>query len=281
MTTHGHVLLDTPSPAKTRDDPRIDVYVWEVPVRVTHWVNALSLFVLAFTGFYIGYPFIISSGPATDRFVMGTMKAIHFYAAIAFTLSVLARMVWMFLGNRYARWDKFIPVAKRRFKALWPTLKFYLFFQKKPPGFIGHNPVAGLAYTAVFLLFFVEIGTGLAMYGASAHVDSPLRIFAGLAPLFGGLQWARFLHHGVMWLLLGFTVHHVYSSLLMSQVEANATVESIFSGRKFVYRDDLIYSGYRFQPREELNAKTEPAKRDTKPKQATEEPDTRSREETS
>ena len=49
-----------------------------------------------------------------------------------------------------------------------------------------------------------------------------------------------------MWLLWGFAVHHVYSAILMSQVEANATIESIFSGYKFVHRDDVIYSGYRF-----------------------------------
>jgi Ni/Fe-hydrogenase 1 B-type cytochrome subunit len=49
-----------------------------------------------------------------------------------------------------------------------------------------------------------------------------------------------------MWLLLGFAVHHVYSSVLMSTVEANATVESIFSGNKFVPEEDLTFSGYRF-----------------------------------
>jgi Ni/Fe-hydrogenase 1 B-type cytochrome subunit len=53
-----------------------------------------------------------------------------------------------------------------------------------------------------------------------------------------------------MWLLLGFAVHHVYSSLLMSQVEQNATVESIFSGYKFVSKEDLVHSGYRFTERE-------------------------------
>jgi hypothetical protein len=34
--------------------------------------------------------------------------------------------------------------------------------------------------------------------------------------------------------------------MLMSQVEQNATIESIFSGYKFVPREDVIYSGYRF-----------------------------------
>jgi Ni,Fe-hydrogenase I cytochrome b subunit len=37
-----------------------------------------------------------------------------------------------------------------------------------------------------------------------------------------------------MWLLLGFFVHHVASAVLMSVVERKGTVESIFSGVKFI-----------------------------------------------
>jgi hypothetical protein len=47
-------------------------------------------------------------------------------------------------------------------------------------------------------------------------------------------------------LILGFAVHHVYSSVLMSQVEARGTVESMASGYKFVPCEDLVYSGYRY-----------------------------------
>ena len=32
----------------------------------------------------------------------------------------------------------------------------------------------------------------------------------------------------------------------MSQIEGNGTTESIFSGYKFVHKDDVIYSGYRY-----------------------------------
>jgi Ni/Fe-hydrogenase 1 B-type cytochrome subunit len=64
---------------------------------------------------------------------------------------------------------------------------------------------------------------------------------------------ARWLHHGFMWMLIGFAAHHVYSAVLMSQVEANATVESIFSGYKFVPREDLVYSGYRFIDRKDTH----------------------------
>jgi Ni/Fe-hydrogenase 1 B-type cytochrome subunit len=224
----------------------VRVYVWEVPVRVTHWLIAGSIVVLSVTGFYIGHPFITVTGPANQHFVTGWAKAIHGYAAYLFLAAVVARLVWMFTGNRYAHWDKFVPVHSRRRRGLWPTLKFYLFAQRKPPGFVGHNPLAGLTYTLVFLLYVVSIVTGLMLRSASADVGSPIRWFAAFAPMLGGLQIARWIHHATMWLLLGFAVHHVYSSVLMSTIEANATMESIFSGYKFVPPEDLEYSGYRF-----------------------------------
>ena len=222
------------------------VYVWEVPVRVTHWLIVFSIVLLSVTGFYIGYPFITVSGPAGEHFVMGWAKVIHSWTAYVFIGAVLARVIWMFTGNKYAHWDKFIPVHRSRIRGVWPTLKFYLFALRKPPGFVGHNPVAGMTYTLVFGLYFLAILTGLVMRGTSADVESPLRWFASWAPLFGGVQIARWIHHAVMWLLLGFGVHHVYSGVLMSIIEANATMESIFSGYKFVPREDLEYSGYRF-----------------------------------
>jgi Ni/Fe-hydrogenase 1 B-type cytochrome subunit len=186
------------------------------------------------------------SGRAGDHFVMGWLKVIHGYTAYVFMAAVLVRVIWMFSGNKYAHWDKFIPVHRSRLRALWPTFRFYVFALRKPPGFVGHNPLAGLAYVLVFGLYFLAIMTGLIMRGASADAESTLRSFVSVAPLFGGLYGARWVHHVVMWLLLGFAVHHVYSSVLMSTVEANATVESIFSGNKFVPEEDLTFSGYRF-----------------------------------
>lgn len=238
---------DVVVPVADRDLVR--VYVWQLPVRITHWLIAGSILVLSVTGFYIGAPFVAVSGPAGERFVMGTMKVVHFYAAIVFTLAVGVRILWMFTGNRYARWDKFLPVRPRRLRGAWPTVKFYVFLLRRPPAFVGHNPLAGLAYVAVFALYLVEILTGLALYGVSAHVDSPLRVFAALAPWMGGLQTARWLHHVVMWLLIGFVVHHVYSAMLMTTIEQNGTMESIFSGWKFVPREDLIVPGRPVAPR--------------------------------
>lgn len=217
----------------------VRVYVWEWPVRITHWLIALSIIVLSATGIYIGRPFVISNSPT----FMATVKAVHSYTAIVFTLAVLSRIAWMFIGNSYARWYNFIPVHRHRRKGLVGTFEFYVFLLRKPPGYVGHNPLAGMTYVLVFLLYFVMIATGFALYSTSAPVGSPMRLFQFLIPIFGGLQPARWIHHVVMWLLLGFAVHHVYSSVLMSQVEANATTESMFSGYKFVPRQDVTEPG--------------------------------------
>ena len=239
LTAPAHITDAPPAPSDI-----VRVYVWEAPVRIAHWLIAVSIVVLSATGFYIGYPLITVSGRAGEHFMMWWVKVIHGYTAYVFISAVLMRLIWMFTGNRYSHWDKFVPVHKARRRGLVPTLRFYLLAMRKPPGFVGHNPLAGLTYTLVFCLYFLSILTGLMLRGASS--TSWVHWFAGWAPMLGGLQTVRWLHHVNMWLLLGFAVHHVYSSVLMSTVEANATVESIFSGYKFVPREDLEYSGYRF-----------------------------------
>ena len=231
----------------------VPVYVWEVPVRITHWLIALSLFVLSATGLYIGRPFMTVPGEAGQWFVMGWMRIIHFYAAIVFTCAVIARVIWMFTGNKYARWDKFLAVHGVRRHGVLPTVFFYSFLRDKPAAYVGHNPVAGSAYLLVFGLYFLAIGTGLVMWAPSAEVGSPLRWFAPLATLFGGFQIARWIHHVVMWLLLGFTLHHVYSAILVAAIEKNGTIDSIFAGYKWVPRHELEPGPYRWQHRGEID----------------------------
>ena len=238
LTPPAQALVDA-SP-KPRVVPRRTAlqrtYVWDLVVRLTHWLIAGSLVVLAVTGIYIGDPFIISAGPAGEHFVMGTMKVIHFYGSIVFTLAVLSRLLWLFVGSPNARWRNFIPVTAERRRALRETFLFYVFVRKRPPPSTGHNPLAGLAYVAVFVLYLVMIITGVALYSVSAGIASPLRGFDFLLGPLGGAQTARWIHHVVMWLLIAFVVQHVYSAILMALVEKNGTIDSIFSGYKWVKR---------------------------------------------
>ncbi|HTW35742.1 MAG TPA: Ni/Fe-hydrogenase, b-type cytochrome subunit [Rhizomicrobium sp.] len=210
------------------------LYVWQLPVRFAHWLIFLSVIVLSFTGYYIGNPFISVPGAATDHFVMGTMRAIHFYTAIVFTLAVLVRIYWFFVGNRYARWTEFIPTTHARLRSFWRTFLYYSFIRREPDGYAGHNALAGASYAFIFAVYLVMIATGLALYTVDTSESSPFQVFGFLVPLFGGLQIARLIHHIGMWIVLVFMVVHIYFVFLSSIIEHIGTFDSIFSGYKFV-----------------------------------------------
>ncbi len=209
------------------------VYVWDIVVRLTHWIIMLAILTLAVTGIYIGKPFFIPTGAGDQQFVMGTIKIVHFYTAIVFTLAVLVRVGWMFVGSYYARWHQFVPASARRRRDVLSMLKFYTFFSREPPLNVGHNPLAGLTYLVVFTLYFVMIVTGLALYSVDAGV-SYMKVWGFLLPILGGAQTARWIHHITMWLLLGFFAHHIWSAILVSRAEGHGLIDSMFSGYKFL-----------------------------------------------
>ena len=219
---------------------RIRVYVWDLVVRNTHWVIALAMAILIATGLYIAHPFGFPGTTPGPHFLMGWVRVVHFYAAIFFTLAVLVRLVWFFASPvLYARWKQFIPVQRYRRRELLSSIKFYSFFRARPPDVIGHNPLAGLSYAGVFLLYLLMITSGLALYSAEAIPGAYMKSFQFLIPIYGGLQTARFIHHIVMWVLILFVTLHVYANALTSALEENGEVDSIFSGYKFVHREDV------------------------------------------
>lgn len=211
-------------------------YVWELPVRLVHWVLFVSIVVLAATGYYIAHPFISVPGEARAHFVMGSMRSVHLYASIAFTLSALVRVYWAFAGNAYARWSQLVPVSRQRWQSFKHALLFYTFLTREPIEYLGHNALAGLTYAGIFGIYFVMIATGFALYTVYAPPGSPMQVFGFLIPLFDGLQVARLIHHIGMWVILIFAVAHVYFPVLYSIIERNGVFDSIFSGYKFKER---------------------------------------------
>jgi len=208
------------------------VYVWDIVVRSTHWLTMIAIFILAITGVYIGTPYLIPAQPGGEHFVMASMKVVHFYAAIAFTLLVATRLVWMFVGSYYARWHQFVPIGKRRRGDIMRMIKFYSLLSKDPPLNVGHNPLAGLTYLLVYALYLLMIFTGFAVYSVSA--SGYMEFWEFLVPVFGGLQTARWIHHIAMWFILGFFAHHIWSAMLVSRLEGMGLIDSMFSGYKFL-----------------------------------------------
>ena len=236
-----------PLSLQTADDQRtsaegvklVRVYVWDKVVRICHWTIALSITVLAVTGFYIGSPFISAPGEAGQRFVMGWIRGIHFYAATGFSVAVLARVYWSFLGSPPARWPNFIPTSRRRYAHMKRTLAYYLLMANRFPGSLSHNPLAGIAYSLIVCVYALMMLTGIGLYAIGAHVSSPLALFSWIVPLFGGPQVARLLHHVGMWVIIIFVVQHLYSAVLAAHIEKNGILESIFTGYKWIEPDAL------------------------------------------
>src|SRR5450759_62255 len=83
---------------------RLRIYIWQVPVRATHWVTAGCIVVLSLTGGYIADPFLIPAGGST----MMTARLIHMVGAIALRGSGLVRAWWLLAGTRFSRWSAFM-----------------------------------------------------------------------------------------------------------------------------------------------------------------------------
>jgi len=85
----------------------------------------------------------------------------------------------------------------------------------------------------VMLLYLAQVATGYALYSQFAP-DGTVNSLLGPLLVWIGPQWLRLTHHLIMWLLIGFAIHHIYSAWLMDVKERNGTISSIFGGYKFV-----------------------------------------------
>lgn len=232
-------VVAAPGAAVEAEAARTPVYVFDLWVRVIHWVVFFCVILLVITGMYIANPYIIVARNAHEPFVMGTIRVVHFYSAVVFDIAVFARIALMFLGSRYARWDQFIPVTKRRWKNALESLKFYVFLRRRPPAAIGHDAFDGLIFTLRFLIDLLIIATGFALWSKITSYHSPMTIFHVLIPFFGGLQGARHLHHLLMWLVIAFIVQHVIRVVVLSAIKHDGTIDSMFTGYRYVTQEEL------------------------------------------
>lgn len=222
------------------DEPQAQVYVWDLPVRLTHWINVFAILVLSITGYYIANPFVSGRNSTVPIFqnLMSTVRFVHFVMAFVFTASVLFRVYWAFAGSKYARWPQFLPASKGRRRALGKMLGYYTFLRKEPPAQVGHNPLAGITYIGLYVLFALQIVTGLALYSLPFHDGVWKALFGWMIVVFGA-QPLRLIHDIIMYLIIAFTIHHVYSAVLIDIEERSGLVSSIVTGRKSLTREHL------------------------------------------
>ena len=237
-------------------------YIWELPVRIFHWVNALTLVVLAVTGFIIANPpAILSVEDPTQIYWFGWVRFIHFVASFIFTASILMRFYWAFVGNQFSTWKAYWPFTKEGIHNFMHVMKVDVFLGQDDEHnlsniSIGHNIVAATAYIFFFFLFLIMIFTGFGLYAPTSEWWFP-QLFAWVPSFLGGDFNTRMIHHVTMWLIILVTVIHIYLVMYHEWLEGRGEVSSMFSGYKFV-RAERIEMSPDEKPLEDTSEDPEP-----------------------
>ena len=114
--------------------------VWDLPTRAFHW----SL-VLSFTGAYL-------TGE-NDHYAL-----LHVSCGFTVLGLIIFRLVWGFMGSRYARFKNFVANMSEIFNYLKSL------FTRSPRHYVGHNPAGGLAICLLLILGLITAITGWVEY---------------------------------------------------------------------------------------------------------------------
>lgn len=129
--------------------------VWDRTTRWFHWINVLCIIGLSAIG--SGILFEDDLGFSPDGIVL--MKTVHVYIGYVFALNLVWRIIWAFIGSRYARWKAILPFRS----GFTSDLRQYRkgFISGKAPTYLGHNPVGRLMIGLLLALMFTQAVTGL------------------------------------------------------------------------------------------------------------------------
>lgn len=216
------------------------VYVYELPVRLWHWINAGATLALVVTGYLIASPLPTISGEASDYYLMGWLRLIHFVAGYVFGIGLLARIYWAVAGNRYATEIFYIPIWSRKWTDdLIHQIRWTLFLSSRPMKFEGHNPLAHLAMFTMFVVPSVFLAlTGFALYAEAKEKDEWLHIaFSWFIALFPNTQDLRTWHHVGMWVLIWFIIVHVYIAVREDIMSRQSLISTMVGGER-MFKDD-------------------------------------------
>ena len=173
---------------------------------ITHYINLICMIMLAFSGFYIHFPFF-------DGF-MGVARGMHFVAMYVIIINLTFRIIAAFfvktavqLGTREVDTDikNWLPQAENKHQFL-ETVKYYLFFRKEGVISAKYGSLQKIAYLATIPLTYLQAYTGFAIYGPTMDWG----FFAGGIDMVGGPMNMRIIHYFGMWIFIVFTMIHAY-----------------------------------------------------------------------
>jgi cytochrome b len=112
--------------------------VWEPLIRIGHWTLVIAFFTAYFT---------------EDDFM-----TLHAWAGYVVGAYLLIRILWGFVGGKYARFSNFVYSPVKIIGYLKNLIT------RKPQHYIGHNPAGGAMVIALLLSLSATALTGLKLY---------------------------------------------------------------------------------------------------------------------
>lgn len=171
-------MTPLPSTPASHPDSPSPVLVWDLPVRVFHWLLALC-----FAGAWLT--------AETERW-----RLLHATLGYTFGGLVAFRLLWGLVGSRHARFGSFVRGPRAVLRYLGALLR------GRPEHHVGHNPAGALAIVLMLGLGLAIAGSGWALYndlGPEAledlHEAAAQAMLAVVGVHIAGVLIASRLHH--------------------------------------------------------------------------------------
>ena len=175
-------------------------------VRVCHWINAIAILIMVGSGWqiYNASPLFAFTFPRSIALGgwLGGAIAWHFAAMWLLVVNGIVYVVLGLVTGRFRR--KLLPIYPRDVIA---DVKAALSFRLSHDDISHYNAVQKLLYAGVILCGVLIVLTGMAIW-------KPVQ-FQELTTLFGGYDFARYVHFAAMAAIVGFLVVHVLLALLV------------------------------------------------------------------
>jgi thiosulfate reductase cytochrome b subunit len=175
-------------------------------VRICHWINALAILVMIGSGWQIFnasplFDFTFPRSIALGQWLGGAIQW-HFAAMWVLVINGLVYVTLGIVTGRFRR--KLLPIHPRDVIA---DVKAALTFKLAHDDLAHYNAVQKLLYAGVILIAIIIVLSGLAIW-------KPVQ-FQELTTLFGGYDFARYVHFTAMAAIVGFLVVHVSLALIV------------------------------------------------------------------
>ena len=184
----------------------VEVKVWDLPIRVFHWLIFVLLVFQAVTG-WLG----------------ADLMEWHVVTGYAILALVVFRILWGFAGSTHARFASFAAGPQ----ATWNFAK-RLFSREAVPQ-VGHNPLGGWSVFAMLLCLLLQAVTGLFANDGVA-TQGPL---AYLVSVEVSAAFSEF-HDGNFKVLVVLAVLHVVAVIYHGLVKKEDLTTPMFTGVKSI-----------------------------------------------